>query len=87
MAFLYIIKSGKDGSFYIGSSKNVENRLLDHNIRSTDKYTSKKRPWKIVYIREYKTLNEAIKEERRLKKCKSKKYLKWLIKKGTVAQG
>ena len=86
MAFLYIIKSGKDRSFYIGSSKNVENRLLDHNIRSTDKYTSKKRPWKIVYIREYKTLNEAIKEERRLKKCKNKKYLEWLIKKGTVAQ-
>lgn len=86
MAFLYIIKSIKDGSFYVGSSKNVEHRLIDHNIRSTNKYTTKKRPWKIVYTREYKTINEAIKEEKRLKKCKSKKYLEWLIKKGPLAQ-
>lgn len=84
--FLYILKC-KDNSLYIGYTKNFNKRIIDHNITSTKKYTSKKKPWKIVYLKNFLTKNEALKEEIRLKKSKNKKYLEWLIKKfGSVAQ-
>jgi putative endonuclease len=43
MYFVYIIQSDLDHSFYIGFSENVENRLREHNLGSTN-YTAKKRP-------------------------------------------
>ncbi len=43
------------------------------------RYSSKKRPWKLVYNEEYQTKKEAIIRERQMKKWKSKKIIKKLI--------
>ena len=67
MFFTYIIKSKKDGSFYVGISDNFERRLNDHN-KGKLKYTSNKRPWILWHIRKSASMKEAREEEIYLKK-------------------
>jgi putative endonuclease len=66
MFFVYVIKSLKDGSTYIGSSENVENRLKQHNAGKTKSIKSKT-PFYIVHVENYELKSDAIKRERRLK--------------------
>jgi putative endonuclease len=75
---VYILQSLQDNSYYIGSTKNIYNRINEHNSGKST-YTAKKRPWKIVYVRKYICLKDATREEKRLKKCRNKKYFNWLI--------
>ncbi|HCA42343.1 MAG TPA: excinuclease ABC subunit C [Bacteroidetes bacterium] len=76
--YLYILISESSGKYYIGISKNPENRLINHN--TTEKgFTSRYRPWKIVLTKEFPNKYLAGKEERRLKKLKNKKKIEEYI--------
>jgi len=86
MYFVYILQSIKDNSYYIGYTKNIEDRLSEHNFGRTG-YTKLKRPWEIIYREAYKTEKEAINRERKLKRLKNKKYLEYLIKKSHSLMG
>lgn len=48
MHCVYILQSLKDDSYYTGSTENVERRLEEHNS-GTSKYSSTKRPFKLVW--------------------------------------
>jgi len=79
MFFLYILKSNKNGKYYIGSTHNLENRLKEHNsgkIRSTKGLI----PLEIVYTESYLTNTDARKRESCMKRRKSRKYIESLIK-------
>ena len=78
MYAVYILQSEKDQSFYIGYSSNVEERLRKHNS-SRQGYTSRKKPWKVVYQEAFHTKGEAIRREQFLKKQKSVELIKRLI--------
>jgi putative endonuclease len=78
MYFVYIIQSDLDHSFYIGFSENVENRLREHNLGSTN-YTATKRPWKLVYFERFNNKSDALKREIFLKKQRNKKFYQKLI--------
>jgi putative endonuclease len=80
MYYVYIIQSQLDNSFYIGFSTNVEARLKEHNFGKTN-YTSKKRPWRLVYTEEFKNKTDALKRELFLKRQKNKEFYQSLIKK------
>ena len=80
MYWMYILKSSKDGSYYIGSTGNLDLRVQRHN-KGHGKYTRKKLPWDLVYKQEFATRSEAEKEERRIKNKKSKKIIEYLISK------
>jgi putative endonuclease len=56
----------------------LEKRLDDHN-NSRNKSTKAGKPWVIKWFKEFETRSEAIKEENRLKKKKSRKYLEYLV--------
>jgi len=71
--FTYILQSEIDGSCYIGSTSNIERRLEKHNFGHSP-YTSKKKPWKVIYYEEFDSKNEAIKREKFLKKQKNKNF-------------
>ena len=73
--YTYILQSDKDGSFYIGQTENLEERLEKHNL-SLSKYTSNKIPWKIVFFEEFETRKEAISRERFLKKQRNRSFYK-----------
>lgn len=68
MAFyVYVIQSLTDKSFYKGFTENPMIRLLNHNSGQS-KYTSKKIPWKFIYLEELETKRLALIREKALKK-------------------
>ncbi len=78
MYYVYLLESEVDGSFYIGYTSNVKNRLWEHNFGRT-RFTKLRRPWRLIYQEEFDTRGEAIKREKYLKKVKNNKYLKKII--------
>ncbi len=75
MFFTYILKSLKDGSYYYGSSSNIEQRLKYHNSGRV-KYTKGHLPYKIHYFEEYLSRKEAVVRERYFKSIDGYKFLK-----------
>ncbi len=75
--YVYIIQSEVDGTFYKGYSTNYLQRLEEHNS-GLSQYTSRKTPWKLVYVEEFVSKTEALKREKMLKK-QNPNYLNWLI--------
>ena len=76
--FTYLLQSQLDQSFYIGQTKDLEQRLILHNEGNT-KSTMAKRPWKIVYFEVFDTRSEAIQRERFLKKQRNKAFYQRLV--------
>ncbi len=66
---VYILQSLKNGSYYIGHTNDVEDRLKRHN-NGRVLYTKKFIPWKLVYFEEYNTKSEAFKREMEIKSFK-----------------
>jgi putative endonuclease len=65
--FVYIIQSEVDCSYYKGFFTNPLERIHQHN-RGKSKFTSRKLPWKIVYVEELLTKREAVIREKAVKK-------------------
>ena len=65
--FFYILQCS-DGSFYIGSTTNLKNRVKTHNQGKGASYTAKRRPVRLVYHEAFESLGEAVKRERQVKK-------------------
>ncbi|RJR16934.1 MAG: GIY-YIG nuclease family protein [Nitrospiraceae bacterium] len=84
MYYVYIIKSNKDGPFYIGQCEELDERVRRHN-RGYTKSTKAKIPWHIVYYEVYINRCDAIRREIQIKKQKSRKYILDLISKEKVA--
>jgi len=82
MFYVYVLKSGVDGRLYKGFTKDLQNRLKQHNSGKT-KSTKGYRPWELVYYEKYDTLDEAIKREKFLKTGIGREFLKDIIEKAT----
>ena len=67
MYHVYLLKSRKDNSFYIGYTKDIQRRLQDHN-KGFVKYTISRRPWDLVYYETYIALEDATARKRNLKR-------------------
>jgi putative endonuclease len=78
MFFVYIIYSHELDRFYIGQCQDLQRRLADHN-NSRSTYTKRGKPWILKWSMEFPTREEAIAEELRIKKKKSRNYIEWLI--------
>jgi len=76
--YVYILQSLKDGTYYIGSTRNLEERLERHN-QGRSKYTKAKRPWKLVYHEEYPNRSKAVRRENAIKGQKSTESIEALI--------
>ena len=63
----YILKCS-DGSYYAGSTTNIENRIKTHNKGEGPAYTAKRRPVRLVYNEEFSSLDGTVKRERQIKK-------------------
>ena len=75
MFYAYILKSRKDGTFYKGSTKNIEERIRIHNS-GKEKYTKGHRPNTLHYYEEFKTRKEAVFRERFFKSIEGYNWLK-----------
>jgi len=67
-----------DGSFYVGSTWNLERRIWQHNegvAAGGAKYTDARRPVVLVYFEEYERISEAYGREKQLQNWSRKKRL------------
>ena len=75
MYFVYALQSLVDSHLYIGISKNVEKRLLEHN-GGTVKSTKSRRPFKIIFVEEVADRKAARIREKQLKSGCGREFLK-----------
>jgi putative endonuclease len=76
--YVYVLRSEKDGSFYIGHTADLDERIQRHN-HGKSSYTKAKAPWKLIYQEVFTTRSEAMKREREIKRMKSREYIEWLV--------
>lgn len=66
MYYVYIIQSKKDNSYYKGITEDVEQRLNEHNSGSS-KYSSSKKPYKLIWYCAFLSKEKALQFEKYLK--------------------
>lgn len=66
MGYLYILKCN-DGSYYTGSSINLDKRINQHKDGEGAQYTKTRLPVELVYFEEYQNISEAFLERSKFK--------------------
>ncbi len=85
MYFVYILRSLKDGGFYVGCTSKLGSRLKFHNSGKTQSLKNR-RPLEVVYVEKYSDAVYAYKREKQIKSYKGGEAFKNLIEKhGEVA--
>jgi putative endonuclease len=64
MAWMYILECS-DGSYYVGSTRDLERRLWQHNQEGAT-YTARRRPVKLVYAAEFSNVADAYAAEKQV---------------------
>jgi len=62
---MYILEC-VDGSYYTGSTKNLELRIAEHQASEGANHTKKRLPVKLVYFEEYSRIDEAFYREKQV---------------------
>ncbi|HSV40208.1 MAG TPA: GIY-YIG nuclease family protein [Nocardioidaceae bacterium] len=65
MAWVYILECS-DGSFYVGSTVNLENRIAQHNRGEGARYTARRRPVELAWAAELDRIDEAFTLEKQI---------------------
>ena len=83
MGYIYILKSERNGKYYVGSTINLEKRLGKH--LSGQVYSTKRMlPVQIVFSQKYPNIKTARNIENKLKKLKRRDYLNKIIQDGYI---
>lgn len=64
---VYLLKSLRDGTMYVGWTTDLSRRLVEHN-NGLSPYSRRKRPWQLVGVERYSNSAEAKARERALKR-------------------
>lgn len=83
IACVYILKSLKNGSFYIGSTIDFESRFNKHQ-KGYVLSTTHLRPFEVKLVQEYDNITIAKQIEFKLKKLKRKDYIEKIIQDGHI---
>ncbi len=83
MHYTYVIRSSC-GRHYIGSTEDVEHRLMQHNS-GVSKWTARYSGWHVVYLRAFATRREARCHENELKRMKGGEAFHKLLKRSSGA--
>ena len=75
MNYVYVLRSEKDGGFYIGYSTNLRKRFDEH-MTGRSFATSYRRPWRLIYYEAYLNQDDALGRERYLKSGSGRRFLK-----------
>ncbi|MCK4351956.1 GIY-YIG nuclease family protein [candidate division WOR-3 bacterium] len=83
MYYVYMLRNDFTGSFYVGQTNNLQDRVKRHNENRAS-YTKGKGHWSLYYFEQYKSRTDAVKREREIKSKKSKYYIEKLLKGAVV---
>jgi len=85
--YIYILFSKKLNRYYVGTTDDVEKRLLEHNSRTyKDSFTSRGLPWELKLAFEVDDSTLAYKLEAFIKRMKSKKFIEKVILDTTILE-
>ncbi len=73
--YVYIIRSKKDKSLYIGQTNNLSRRIYEHN-NGFSVYTKQKLPWDLVWYCVFNNRLQAERFERYLKTGSGRAFVK-----------
>ena len=76
--YVYILRSEKDSRYYIGSTSDVEKRLVWHNA-GKQRSTKSRTPFVIVHTEAFESKTEALKREKQIKSYKGGNAFKALL--------
>jgi len=65
MPFVYMLKCA-DGSYYVGSTRDLERRLWQHSMGQGAAYTRRRLPVKLVFAQEFERIDDAYFMEKRI---------------------
>ena len=72
--FVYVLRSGQDGSFYVGITSRLQRRVKEHNS-GCSAATRSKRPWELLYSEPCDSHIEARRREKQLKSGGGRRWL------------
>jgi putative endonuclease len=70
--FMYILQCA-DGSYYTGSTRDLDRRLINHQQWEGANFTREKLPVKLVYYEEFNRVDMAFLREKQIQKWSRKK--------------
>ncbi len=68
--FTYILASKKNGTIYVGSTRNLFERVIQHKEGKGSEFTKKYKVNRLIYYEDMSDVYEMIARERQLKKWK-----------------
>ncbi|MFH1826177.1 MAG: GIY-YIG nuclease family protein [bacterium] len=69
---VYVLKSEIAKKSYVGMTRDLEKRILEHNSGKSE-FTSHFMPWKIIHVEEYSSEAEAVAREKYLKSASGRR--------------
>ena len=75
MHYVYVLRSIKDGGFYIGYSMNLRKRFAEH-VTGGSFATRYRGPWRLIYYEAYLNQEDALGRERYLKSGSGRRFLR-----------
>ncbi len=76
MYFVYVLRSVEDGSWYIGFTTDINQRIRQHNEGRGGRTTRMKKSWELIYLEGYRNKRDALGREKFLKGGSGRTYLK-----------
>ncbi|MCI5159120.1 MAG: GIY-YIG nuclease family protein [Candidatus Electrothrix sp. AUS1_2] len=70
--YMYILECA-DGSYYTGSTKDLERRLAQHQAGEGSRHTARRLPVKLLYYEEFSRIDEAFYREKQVQGWSRKK--------------
>ena len=80
-AFVYLLRCA-DGTLYCGWSTDPERRLRQHQAGTASRYTRRRRPVEIVWVKQVADRSAALREEWRIKQLTRDE--KWALVRGVA---
>ncbi len=65
MAWMYILQCS-DGSYYVGSTPELERRFSEHQAGKGARYTARRRPLTLVFAQEFPSIEQAYRAEKQV---------------------
>ena len=75
MFYVYVLEAVNDSGFYIGCTKNLKNRMKEHNAGRI-KSTKNRLPMKLIYYEASLDRSDAFRREKYLKTTYGRRYVK-----------
>lgn len=85
LAYIYVLESIKDASWYIGWTLDLRKRLGEHN-KGQSYFTKRKMPYRLIYYEACLNRDDAQRREHYLKTTQGRKFLHLRLKLYLVAR-